>query len=94
MGLSLHAPDGTRGRDLSVSFRKGAVTVGLKRAPAAPPLFSAATLCEIVPDGCGWSLERGCVLLTLEKRAHNRFWRCVSDGHAEMGMPDWWPHIV
>ena len=94
VGVSFLVPEGTRGRDLAVTFRKGAVAVLWKRSTASEPLLSGATLCDVVPDGCSWTLEGGSCVLVLQKARRGLFWRCVSEGHCEVVMPDWWPHTV
>ena len=94
LGLSWRAPAGVRARELTCSFSVGRVTLA-RKGGSGSVLVSFQPLGPIVPDGCSWTLEGGtCVQVVLEKKAKGRFWRCLSEGHTEVAMPGWWPHVV
>ena len=105
LGVVVRVPDGTRARALSCSFRRRRLQLALKAQPpgggTSPPLLDVELLCDVVPDGCTWTLARdeggggGSVAhLVLEKAESGIFWRALAEGHAEVALPDWWPIAV
>jgi HSP20 family molecular chaperone IbpA len=82
-------PQGTRGKDLSVTIKSGSISVKLK-APSSttndgdddeePRTIIDGNLTDrIKPDESTWSIEGGVLLLTLQK-ARKTWWECVLVG--------------
>ena len=100
VGLSVLLPSGTRARSVSCTFKRTRLRIAL----LAPPrlLLDIELLCPIVPDGSSWTIEarRGgsgsgvTLQATLEKATRGGFWRCVSDGHDSVKIPNNWPIAV
>lgn len=85
-------PQGTRGKDLSVSIKGGSISVQMKATNATtgkandgdhdeePRTIIDGNLTDrIKPDESTWSIEGGVLLLTLQK-ARRTWWECVLVG--------------
>ena len=103
VGVSLRVPAGTRSRSLRVDFRPRALKVTLlsQSAPASQALLDVPLLCAIAPEGCTWTIETRrageadvvTLQIALEKAQRGTFWRCLSEGHQSIEMPQRWPLV-
>ena len=100
VGVCVLLPAGTRARSVSCTFKRTRLRIALLSPPRL--LLDCELLCPIVPDGSSWTIEpaRGgggsgpTLQATLEKVTRGGFWRCVSDGHDSVKIPEKWPMAV
>ncbi|KAL3919938.1 MAG: hypothetical protein SGPRY_005451 [Prymnesium sp.] len=63
--LFLPLPEGTKPRDCTVKFTSTAIKATVRGQPA--PLLDDTLSAAVVADGCYWELQKGSLVITLEK---------------------------
>lgn len=77
--ITVPLPAGTRGRDLSVTISRRAISAGLRGS--SPPFIEGALFNDVVADECTWSVvDQRELVVTLDKANQTEWWPHVVEG--------------